>query len=277
LSVAESSARADVTVTVDLAEELLSTSTAASMPSSTSQFHTTVIVHSSADQQATTPTSCEETIDELSATGDQSNVAEQSDTTAPAAKGASIETTPLSANTTQPAGAESAVSDSRPAPSRRPISRSQLSQGQSTGPLHHGGGSMARSNNELSHHAVMGALFRRHSKAEVAAVARRQQQEAAARASMSSNQASGGGANSMSVSVPNLTSTMEQTVSLLESFAAVARRNLGNNTNNLVAAVTGVNNNPCSSLVRLALSSNSPGKFLLLCIEQNLFFFNLND
>jgi len=95
--------------------------------------------------------------------------------------------------------------------------------------------------------------------------------------SMSSNQASGGGANSMSVSVPNLTSTMEQTVSLLESFAAVARRNLGNNTNNLVAAVTGVNNNPCSSLVRLALSSNSPGKFLLLCIEQNLFFFNLND
>ena len=59
--------------------------------------------------------------------------------------------------------------------------------------------------------------------------------------------------NPMSVSVPNLTSNMEQTVSLLESFAAVARRNLGN-----VANPMGRSNN-ASSLVRLALSSNVNG------------------
>jgi E3 ubiquitin-protein ligase HECTD1 len=106
----------------------------------------------------------------------------------------------------------------------------------------------------------MGALFRRHSKAEAAAAARRQQQEATAAArTSSSNQASS--SNTMSVSVPNLTSTMEQTVSLLETFAMVARRNLGNNSSNMLSAVTGGNNNPCSSLVRLALSSNSPVSF----------------
>ena len=60
--------------------------------------------------------------------------------------------------------------------------------------------------------------------------------------------------NPMSVSVPNLTSNMEQTVSLLESFAAVARRNLGNNSSNI-----GRSSNT-SSLVRLALSSNPNGK-----------------
>ena len=59
--------------------------------------------------------------------------------------------------------------------------------------------------------------------------------------------------NPMSVSVPNLTSSMEQTVSLLESFAAVARRNLGNNANNMARSAH------ASSLVRLALASNSPG------------------
>ncbi len=61
--------------------------------------------------------------------------------------------------------------------------------------------------------------------------------------------------NPMSVSVPNLTSNMEQTVSLLESFAAVARRNLGNNSNNMSRC------NNASSLVRLALASNSNGKY----------------
>ncbi|KAK2190392.1 hypothetical protein NP493_82g04009 [Ridgeia piscesae] len=61
--------------------------------------------------------------------------------------------------------------------------------------------------------------------------------------------------NPMSVSVPNLPSSMEQTVSLLESFAAVARRNLGNTTNNMARS------NNASSLVRLALSSNSPASF----------------
>ena len=61
--------------------------------------------------------------------------------------------------------------------------------------------------------------------------------------------------NPMSVSVPNLPSSMEQTVSLLESFAAVARRNLGNTTNNMARS------NNASSLVRLALSSNSPGRW----------------
>ena len=60
--------------------------------------------------------------------------------------------------------------------------------------------------------------------------------------------------NSMSVSVPNLTSSREQTVFLLESFAAVARRNLGNSANNMARSAH------ASSLVRLALASNSPGK-----------------
>ena len=64
--------------------------------------------------------------------------------------------------------------------------------------------------------------------------------------------------NPMSVSVPNLPSSMEQTVSLLESFAAVARRNLGNTTNNMARS------NNASSLVRLALSSNSPGRWRFL-------------
>jgi len=58
---------------------------------------------------------------------------------------------------------------------------------------------------------------------------------------------------------------MEQTVSLLETFAMVARRNLGNNSGSVMSAVTGSNNNPCSSLVRLALSSNSPGLSYTAC------------
>ena len=68
-------------------------------------------------------------------------------------------------------------------------------------------------------------------------------------------------ANLMSVSVPNLTSSverMEQTVSLLESFAAVARRNLGNSTNNMSRS------NNTNSLVRLAMQPNSPGRWFAL-------------
>ena len=61
--------------------------------------------------------------------------------------------------------------------------------------------------------------------------------------------------NPMSVSVPNLTSNMEQTVSLLESFAAVARRNLGNNSMNNMGRP-----NNASNLVRLALASNANGR-----------------
>lgn len=71
-------------------------------------------------------------------------------------------------------------------------------------------------------------------------------------------QSSGGGSNPMSVSVPNLTASMEQTMgSLLESFGAahVARRNLGNSSNNMARAASNA-----SSLMRLALSSNSPGQ-----------------
>ena len=60
--------------------------------------------------------------------------------------------------------------------------------------------------------------------------------------------------NLMSASVPNLPSSMEQTASLLDTFAAVARRNL---------AAGGPNNLPrnanTTSLVRMALS-NSPSK-----------------
>ena len=68
------------------------------------------------------------------------------------------------------------------------------------------------------------------------------------------NQARSQAPGVMSVSVPNLTSNMErmeQTVSLLESFAAVARRNLGNSASHM--------RSNASSLVRLALSSANPG------------------
>ena len=58
----------------------------------------------------------------------------------------------------------------------------------------------------------------------------------------------------MSVSVPNLSSSsVEQTVSLLESFAVVARRNLGNSSNNMSRTCN------TNSLVRLAMQPNSPG------------------
>ena len=56
--------------------------------------------------------------------------------------------------------------------------------------------------------------------------------------------------NLMSVSVPNLTSNMD-TVSLLESFAAVARRNLSANTNNMVRSSN------ASNFMRMALSANT--------------------
>ncbi|XP_050406417.1 E3 ubiquitin-protein ligase HECTD1 isoform X3 [Patella vulgata] len=63
--------------------------------------------------------------------------------------------------------------------------------------------------------------------------------------------------NLMSASVPNLPTSMEQTVSLLDTFAAaVARRNLGTNNGNNI-----VRNANASSLVRLALS-NSPNNLL---------------
>uniref|UniRef100_T1J5Y0 E3 ubiquitin-protein ligase n=1 Tax=Strigamia maritima TaxID=126957 RepID=T1J5Y0_STRMM len=77
--------------------------------------------------------------------------------------------------------------------------------------------------------------------------------------------------NPMSVSVPNLSSSMctaEPSLSLLETFAAVARRRASgapgaNNANNSMASSVfprGPNN--VSSLVRLALSSNFPGGLL---------------
>ena len=61
------------------------------------------------------------------------------------------------------------------------------------------------------------------------------------------------GSNPMSVSVPNLTSNMD-TVSLLESFAAVARRNLSSNGNDAMRS------NNASSFVRMALSASNNGK-----------------
>lgn len=104
------------------------------------------------------------------------------------------------------------------------------------------GSSNIRHSNEMSHHP-MSSVFRRLGKSD----ARKHPPEVQRVAS----------SNSMSVSVPNLTSSMEQTVSFLESFSAVVRRNLGNNPNNMVVG----SSNPCSSLVRLALSSNSSGWF----------------
>lgn len=69
--------------------------------------------------------------------------------------------------------------------------------------------------------------------------------------------------NTMSVSAPNLSNTnvSDSTVSLLETFAAVARRRANGNTTNSSTAnsifTRGSNN--VGSLVRLALSSNFSG------------------
>ncbi|XP_071078576.1 E3 ubiquitin-protein ligase HECTD1-like isoform X2 [Haliotis cracherodii] len=62
--------------------------------------------------------------------------------------------------------------------------------------------------------------------------------------------------NLMSVSVPNLPTSMEQTASLLDTFAAAARRNLSGGSGSNI-----VRNANASSLVRLALS-NSPSNLL---------------
>lgn len=60
----------------------------------------------------------------------------------------------------------------------------------------------------------------------------------------------------MSVSVPNLPTTLEPGNNLMESFAVVARRNLTNETNNMAASTA---NN--GGLVRLAAFANSPSKY----------------
>ena len=266
----DSTGVSDVMVTVDLAEEPVP-----------SQFHTTVVVHSSSEPSP--GLTFDEAIDVISTSTSQLSVSEEPAvttvqeleqsreqaerdvvTSAPVVTSSSV----LPSTASEAAGgAEAAAAsllDQRPrAPfGRRPRSQAAAQETASNsspfGGGHHSSG--MRSNNELAHNAVMDALFRRHSKAEAAASARRQQQEANTRTASSTNQTSGS-SNSMSVSVPNLTSTMEQTVSLLETFAMVARRNLGNNSGSVMSAVTGSNNNPCSSLVRLALSSNSPGTF----------------
>ena len=263
----DSTGVSDVMVTVDLAEE-----------PAPSQFHTTVVVHSSSEPSA--GLTFDEAVDVISTSTSQLSVSEEPATTVQEPEDPSQEQAEQDVVTSAPAvttsnvppsmseavgGAEAAAAslpDQRP---RAPFGRRPRSQAASQetaansspfGGGHHSSG--MRSNNELAHSAVMDALFRRHSKAEAASSARRQQQEANSRTASSTNQTSGS-SNSMSVSVPNLTSTMEQTVSLLETFAMVARRNLGNNSGSVMSAVTGSNNNPCSSLVRLALSSNSPG------------------
>lgn len=63
--------------------------------------------------------------------------------------------------------------------------------------------------------------------------------------------------NPMSVSVPNLPTTLEPGNNLMESFAVVARRNLTNETNNMAASTA---NN--GGLVRLAAFANSPNSLL---------------
>lgn len=78
--------------------------------------------------------------------------------------------------------------------------------------------------------------------------------------------------NAMSVSAPNLSNTnvSDSTVSLLETFAAVARRRANGNASNSSTANSLFNrgSNNVGSLVRLALSSNFSGK--LACLYSNL-------
>ncbi|KAL8608279.1 hypothetical protein ACOMHN_042146 [Nucella lapillus] len=80
--------------------------------------------------------------------------------------------------------------------------------------------------------------------------------EAAGKKASADGQTRGSPTNLMSVSVPNLPSSMEQTVTLLDTFAAVARRNMSaGHSSNLPR------NANTSSLVRMALS-NSPNNLL---------------
>lgn len=63
---------------------------------------------------------------------------------------------------------------------------------------------------------------------------------------------------SMSVSVPNLSSNVEQSAaSLLESFAAVARRGLNNTSGAGTNKTATAGSNVATSLVRMALASSS--------------------
>lgn len=79
---------------------------------------------------------------------------------------------------------------------------------------------------------------------------------------------SGSTGNAMSVSAPNLSNTnvSDSTVSLLETFAAVARRRANGNASNSSTANSLFNrgSNNVGSLVRLALSSNFSGKLACL-------------
>lgn len=90
------------------------------------------------------------------------------------------------------------------------------------------------------------------SKAEVKVVERTNQ----VNASKTETQTRTSPTNPMSVSVPNLPASMEQSgMSLLETFAAVARRNAGNNM---------LRSNNAISLARL-LPPNSPSDWTGLC------------
>lgn len=79
--------------------------------------------------------------------------------------------------------------------------------------------------------------------------------------------------NAMSVSAPNLSNTnvSDSTISLLETFAAVARRRTnGNSTNSSSTnSIFTRGSNNVGSLVRLALSSNFSGNIppILYCIS----------
>jgi len=251
----ESTGVSDVMVTVDLAEEPVP-----------SQFHTTVVVHSSSEPSP--GLTFDEAVDVISTSTSQLSVSEEpaaavdavQELESAAHEGTEpdvVAVTPVVTSTSVPPSAPRGLFGRHSSSRTQATAQDSASLSMPFGGGHHSSG--ARSNNELAHNAVMDALFRRHSKAEAAASVRRQLQDVNTRTTSAANQTSGGSSNSMSVSVPNLTSTMEQTVNLLETFAMVARRNLGNNSGNVMSAVAGSNNNPCSSLVRLALSSNSPG------------------
>ena len=239
VNLASTRSDADVMVTVDLADEMLT----AAMPSNQDSLQQpTVIVHSSVDAGAAASASVGgATASERSSA--TTAVEHENNASNIAAGGPSLRSAVcgLVGTSTREQGA---VGMTHPSVS-----------GVLSAAVAGATASNMRLNNELTHHSV-GAMFRRHVKSE----ARKQlppEVQRVVSAGATAGGSTGANSSSMSVSVPNLTTTMEQTVSLLESFAAVARRNLGNNTNNMVSG----SNNPCSSLVRLALSSNSPGRF----------------
>ena len=214
----------DVTVTVDLADETARTFVAGQ--DSSRKFQTTVIIHN--EDTSSSPASSRSS-QQMASTELQDNNASNS------------------AIQSMQSLMAAAANQSNVAETLASLNEQSNAAASTSGVM-----SNIRHSNEMLHHQL-GSLFRRHAiKNDPRKVPPLPEVQRAS------------SANPMSVSVPNLTASVDQTVSILESFSAVVKRNLGNNPNNMMSG----SNNPCSSLVRLALSARSPGSLhQIVCLS----------